>query len=72
MKRLEFLDKARQLACEQISNSSCLPNVEFKNIMKLDDTEEVALYRKAKQILEDAGFDMENTFDEVKALEGKR
>ena len=65
MKRIEFLEKARQLACQQISESSCLTDKEFKDIMESDDVEEVTLYRRAKQILEDASYDMENTIDEV-------
>jgi len=65
MKRLEFLEKARQLACQQISDSSCLTDVEFKSIMESDDTEEVALYRKATEILEDASYDAKNSLEEV-------
>lgn len=65
MKRLEFLEKARQIACQQVSDSSCLTNKEFKDIMELDDTEEVALYRMASQILKDAAFDSESTLDEI-------
>lgn len=65
MERLEFLEKARQLACQQVTESSCLTDAEFKSIMESDDTEEVALYRKAKEILEDASFDAESTLEEV-------
>ncbi len=65
MLQKEFLEKARQLACQQISESSCLTEVEFKAIMESDDTEEVALYRKARQILEDAASDAESTLEEV-------
>ena len=65
MIRKEFLEKARGLACQQISESSCLTEVEFKAIMESDDTEEVALYRKAKQILEDATSDADSTLEAV-------
>ena len=65
MIRKEFLDKARQLACQQISESSCLTEVEFKAIMESDDTEETALYREAKKMLEDAASDAESTLEEV-------
>ena len=65
MKRLEFLEKARQIASQQISDSSCLTGKEFKDIMESDDTEEVALYRKASEILEDASHDAKNTLEEV-------
>ncbi|KKK74328.1 hypothetical protein LCGC14_2884860, partial [marine sediment metagenome] len=34
-------------------------------IMESDDTEEVALYRKAKQILEDATSDADSTLEAV-------
>ena len=66
MNRKEFLEKARQLACQQISESSCLPEQEFKAIMESDDTEEVAYYRKAMEILQEASTDMiELTFPEM-------
>ena len=65
MIRKEFLEQARQLACQQISESSCLTEVEFKAIMESDDTEETALYRKAKEMLEDAASDAESTLEEV-------
>ena len=69
MKRLEFLEKARQYACQQVSDSSCLTDKEFKDIMESDDTEEVALYRKAYQILVDASHDIEGTLEEVEMYE---
>ncbi len=56
MERLEFLEKARQLAHEQIESSSCLPDFEFAELSELD--EEVALYKKAKSILEEAVDDI--------------
>ena len=33
--------------------------------MELDDTEEAALYRKAKQMLEDAASDADSTLEEI-------
>jgi len=65
MQRLEFLETARQIACQQVTDSSCLTDKEFKNIMDSDDTEEVALYRKASEILEDASHDAKDTLQEV-------
>lgn len=66
MKRKEFLDRARQLACQQISDSSCLTDKEYKDIMESDDVEEIALYRKAMEILEEASTDMtELTFPDI-------
>jgi len=64
MKRLEFLKKARQIACQQVSNSSCLTDEEFEDIMESNEVEEVALYRMAKSILEDAAYDAENTLED--------
>ena len=65
MRRLEFLEKARQIACEQVSDSSCLTEKEFEDIRESDDVEEVALYRKASEILEDASHDAKYTLEEV-------
>lgn len=65
MDRLTFLTKARQCASQQVSDSSALTDAEFKAIMESDDTEEVALYRMAQQILEDASHDAQNTLVEV-------
>ena len=65
MKRLEFLEPARQIACQLVSDSSCLSDEDFKSIMESDDAEEVALYRFAKEILVDAGHDAGNTLNEV-------
>ena len=65
MQRKEFLGKVRQIAFQQITDSSFLSEKEFKHIMESDDTEEVASYRMAKNILEDASYDMENTLAEV-------
>ena len=64
MKRLEFLEKARALAAQQCSDSSRLSNIEFVDLLK-DTTEEIALYKKASEILADAAFDMEEVFNEV-------
>lgn len=65
MKRLEFLEKAQQLASQQVCDSSCLTDAGFKTIMESDDTEEIALYRFASGILNDAAHDAENTLVEV-------
>jgi len=65
MKRLDFLKKARQIACQQVSDSSCLTDEQFKDIMESDDTEEVALYRMAVGILEDASYDIEYTLKDM-------
>lgn len=64
MKRLEFLEKARALAAQQCSDSSCLSDADFVDLLK-DTTKEVALYKKALGILTDAAFDMEEVFNEV-------
>ena len=72
MERLEFLEKAREIACEQVSDSSCLTEAEFKRIIDSDDSQEVELYRMAKHMLEDASYDMENTIDEIVELAGEK
>lgn len=59
MDRLQFLEKACQLAHEQIEASSCLTDKEFAEILETDDSLEIALYKKAKEILEDAVFEMD-------------
>ena len=69
MKRLEFLERARALATQQCSDSSCLTEAEFADIKKSVVTgevqEEVALYKKALEILTDAASDMDDMFMEV-------
>ena len=65
MKRLEFLEEAREIACQQISDSSGLTDKEFEAIMESDDTEEVALYHRAAQILNDASYDIQTTLEGV-------
>ena len=65
MKRLEFLETARQIACQLVSDSSCLSDEDFKSIMESDDTVEVALYRKAKEILGEASVDAEVELNEI-------
>lgn len=57
MDRLTFLEKARQLACEQIEASSCLTDKEFAELQEMD--EEQALCKKAKEILEDAAVEID-------------
>ena len=64
MKRLEFLEKARALAAQQCSDSSCLTDTEFKDLLE-GTTEEVALYKKALEILTNASHDMDSTFMEI-------
>ena len=64
MNRLAFLEKARQLACDQIVSSSALTDSEYADIQEdiqnnEEMNEEEALYKKAKGILEDAAFEME-------------
>lgn len=63
MERLEFLKKARQLACEQIVSSSALTDSEYADIQNAIQNEamneEEAINQKAKVILEDASFDIE-------------
>jgi len=60
MDRLEFLNKAQQLAHEQIESSSCENDVDWKGHQK--DIEErgldSVLYEKTKEILEDAAGDI--------------
>ncbi len=62
MDRLTFLEKARQLACQQVEMSSCLLDAEFADIQSEIDSEamneEEAISQKAKVILEDAAFDI--------------
>lgn len=57
MDRLTFLEKACQLAREQIEASSCLSEKEFAELQEMD--EEKALCQKAKAILEDAAFEID-------------
>ena len=64
MKRLKMLEKAQQIACEQISMSSSLPDERYKELRKLP-TEE-ALYTLAHQILENSFFNMECTLREIR------
>ena len=64
MERMEFLKKARQYAEEQITDSSSLPDMEWKEILAAiadGSSEETLLREKAKQILSDAteDFDIE-------------
>jgi len=63
MDRLTFLEKARQIACEQVVSSSALTDSEFADIQHEIEqeaiNEEEALYQKAKVILEDAAFDID-------------
>lgn len=64
MTRLEFLGKARQLACEQVEASSCLTENEYADIQNEIQNEamneEEALYQKAQVILEDAARDLDD------------
>lgn len=69
MKRLEFLEKARALAQQQCTESSCLTEREFADIKKAvvtgESSEEVKLYKKALEILTDASHDADSVFTEV-------
>ena len=60
MDRKTFLEKARQLACEQVVASSCLTEKDYADIQfEIENeamNEEEALEQKAKVILEDAAF----------------
>ena len=64
MNRLVFLEKARQLACEQVVSSSALTDSEYADIQSEIQNEamneEEALCQKAKVILEDAASDMDD------------
>lgn len=64
MDRMAFLEKARQLASDQIVSSSALTDSEYADIQNEIQNEamneEEALHQKAKVILEDATFDMED------------
>ncbi len=64
MDRITFLEKARQIACDQVVASSCLTKAEFADIQNEIQNEamneEEALYQKAKVILEDAANDIED------------
>ncbi len=64
MDRLTFLLKARQLACDHVESSSALTDSEYADIQSEIQNEamneEEALYQKAKVILEDAAFDMDD------------
>lgn len=62
MDRKTFLQKARQIACDQVVNSSALTDSDFADIQDEIQNEamneEEALYQKAKVILEDAALDI--------------
>ncbi len=64
MDRKAFLEKARQLACEQVVASSCLPEKEYADIQEEIQNEEMneeeALYKKARVILEEAAFEIDD------------
>ena len=57
MDRLTMLEKARQLACDQIMMSSCLTDDTFDSLNAEDD--ERALYILAEQFLSNAAVDIE-------------
>ena len=62
MNRITFLQKARQFACQQVLDSSCLTEAEFADIQNEIANEamneEEAISQKAKVILEDAAADI--------------
>ena len=64
MDRLTFLQKAREMACEQIEASSCMSEKEWAEyqfeIQEEAMNEEQALAKKTKEILEDAAFDFDD------------
>ena len=64
MDRFTFLTKARQLAMEQVVSSSALTDEQFADIQDEIQNEamneEEAISQKAKVILEDAAFDMDD------------
>jgi hypothetical protein len=64
MDRKTFLEKARQIACEQVVSSSALTDSDFADIQyEIQNeamNEEEALSQKAKVILEDAALDIED------------
>ena len=64
MDRLEFLEKAIQLAHEQIEGSSGESDSNWKEHQKAikKSDEETVLYQKAKEILEDAAYDILKKF----------
>jgi hypothetical protein len=62
MDRLEFLDKAENIAHGAVSDSTAMTDEEFDN---LESTDETALYQKAKQILDEAVFSIEFSISEM-------
>ena len=66
MKRLEFLQKARQIACEQIDSSSALTDEQFE-VISQEKNQELALYRLAEAILDHASYDIVFTINEMEA-----
>lgn len=63
MDRLTFLEKARQLACEQVVCSSALTDSEYADIQADIESEQMneeeAVSQKAKVILEDAALEID-------------
>ena len=69
MERLDFLRKARQIASEQIKSSSCEGDVDWEIHTKaVAKNKELALYEKARKILEDAASDIEYVIEDMKEL----
>lgn len=65
MDRLEFLKQARQIAYEQIDGFSRLPEKQFKKLLQ-EKNQELALWKLAKQFLENAFYDIDyNIWDMI-------
>lgn len=68
-RRLYILKKARDYACEQVYDSSCLSNECFEKLQKPSNSEEVICLTLAKIFLEDAALDIKHNIEEQKESE---
>ena len=66
MDRLTMLEKAQQIAYEQIGASSALSEKRHKELCVL--LEEEALYALAYEFLDNATFDIESTLEEIREM----
>jgi len=67
MTRLEFLERAQWVAWKQIESSSCETDADWEEHQgEIKETsEEYVLYKKARQILEDAESDIACIVEEI-------
>lgn len=67
MDRLEFSRKAVKVAKEQAESSSCESDGDWKfHEKEVAKNEELAVFVKAKEILEDAALDIEDIIEDMK------